>query len=113
MAYLASEQLDVSWLRQRQKHFLGSIKDSAAKLLHKKKLDDVISLNKIDKIYPLPKTGILIQEDFHPGIMQAVRYLNKDGGFFMRTIKLNPRVVDDWNSARQKFIMRLDFLEIE
>jgi hypothetical protein len=113
MAGLASEQLDVNWLRKRQKHFLRAIKDSAAKSLHKEKLDNFISFHKIDKVYLLPKTGILIQENFHSEIMRAVRYLNEDCGFCIRTVEIKPFVADDWNSTMGEFIMRLDFVAIQ
>jgi hypothetical protein len=114
MADLRFQTLDMAFLSKRHQHFLGYLTDQVAKDVHALKFNEFLSANAIsDKIIRLlPRSGILIDEDFPSQLIKAVRYLNNECGFSIRLLKAVPYVADTWKPDDAEFIMRLEFYDV-
>ena len=107
--------LHIAYLKKRRERFISTISNNVSQFLSTEKFDKFIDSNGItDKfIRLLPKAGILIDEDFPPQLMKAVRFLNNDCGFSIRMLKAEAFVAEDWRREKTDHFMRLDFVDIQ
>jgi hypothetical protein len=115
IADLSFQKLDLEAVNERRQHFMDAIIDKVAKHVHEQKFLRFIEQNKIaDKFLRLlPRSGIVIDEDFAPQLLKAIRYLNHDCGFSIRMIRINAFVAEDWKPDASEFLMRLDFVDVQ
>jgi hypothetical protein len=94
---------------------LKSIDDLVAKSLHADKFEKFIADNIIQDRFVriLPQTGLLMDEDFTPQLLKAVRYLNGHCGFSIRLIEIDAFVEDSWTKDSKDFKFRLDFVDVQ
>lgn len=87
--------------------------------LHKeftqKKFNDFMLDNRIDEkhIRILPKSGILMDEEFQPYLFKAVRYLNEVCGLSIKMIQIKAYVEESWSQDDISYLFRVNFEKIK
>ncbi|MDO8744915.1 MAG: hypothetical protein Q7J76_07400 [Candidatus Brocadiaceae bacterium] len=89
--------------------------DPIVQRIHKKKFNDFMSVNGIDDkfIRILPRSGILMDEEFQPYLLKAVRYLNEVCGFSIKMIQIKAYVKESWSQDDTSYLFRVDFVDIQ
>jgi len=109
------QHVDLAWVRRYHEGFLSSIDDDVAKSLHAEKFNAFITDNGIEDrfIRLLPKSGVIIDEEFKPQLLKAVRYLNGYCGFSIRLIQIETFVDEQWEPTMDDFLFRIDFVDVQ
>ena len=116
MADLAFQRLNIAFLTKRRKHFLDThILNAEMRDRHRRKFDEFVEKHQITNklIRLLPQAGILIDEGFPTQLVKAVRFLNHACGFSFRMLRIEAFVSKDWDVETEKYLMRLDFVDIQ
>lgn len=98
-------------LKDSRNKFVNWLGDPIAQRIHTKKFNDFMSANGINEkfIRILPKSGILMDEEFHPYLFKAVRYLNEVCGFSIKMIQTKAYVKESWTQDDTSYLFRVDF----
>lgn len=109
------QPVNFEWIKRYHEQFLSRIEDEAAKSLHKEKFSQFLDQNDIENqcIRILPRTGIVMDEDFKPQMLKAVRYLNGYCGFAIRLLQIEVYVDDSWSPSVDDYMFRIDFTDIQ
>ena len=97
------------------KRLRKQLSDPVAQNLHKKKYKEFISVNEIDEksIRFLKRSGLLMDEEFQPPLLNAVRFLNIECGFSIRMIQIKAYVQENWSLNDTPNLFRVDFVDIK
>ena len=106
-------QNPVDLLKDNRKKFVNWLDDPIAQRIHKKKFNDFMSVNGIDEkfIRILPRSGLLMDEEFQRYLFKAVIYLNEVCGFSIRMIQIKAYVKGSWSQDDTSYLFRVDFEE--
>ena len=108
------QEIDYEWIRFKFEQFLNTVQNGATQMLHESRFETFCTDNRIDSqhVRVLPRTGLLIDENYHPATLKAIRYLNDYCSFFLRLIELKAFVADEWETGMPEYYMRLDLVEV-
>lgn len=108
-------QNPMNLLKKSRNKFMKWLDEPIAQRVHKKKLNDFISANGIDEKFVriLPRSGILMDEEFQSPLLKTVRYLNEVCGFSIRMIQIEANVLESWSSNNASYLFRVDFVDIQ
>jgi hypothetical protein len=116
IADLDSQPISEEWIKaQREAYFLRKTKHRELQSMEvfidwvefRKKLPENLEFRVIEKY------GIIIDGKFPSKLIRAVKYLNERAGFCLRLIRAQAYVTEDFVSASEPHLMRLDFEEQE
>lgn len=115
IADLHYQPLTLAWVKNAHSDFVSKITDGTAQSLHQQKFDEFLDNNQIEDrfIRILPKTGVLMDEDFPSQLLKAVRYLNGYCGFSIRLLKIACFVEENWVKESDNFMFRMDFIDVQ
>ena len=115
IADLSCQDLDFDWVRKANEKFLNRFGNFGDRLFWQDPFNRFLDTNDIKnkKIHILPKSGIIMDEDFKPQLLNAVQYLNKCCGFSIRLIQVETFVTCDWNSNMEEYRFRMDFTDVQ
>ena len=115
IADLQFQDISFNWVRDYHEKFLNTISDEATKSIHSEGFGKFLESNDIKDrfIRILPRTGIIMDEDFKPQLLKAVRYMNEYCGFSIRLIQIEAFVDDNWHSHMTQYKFRIDFTDVQ
>ena len=110
IADLHFQPIDISWVRNHRNAFESKMKTDIRRTITNAKFEKFIDSNSLGDrfIRLLPKHGMLIDENFPPQMLKAVRYLNDCCGFSFQLLLIEAFVDDGWNPTQVDYIMRID-----
>lgn len=113
--YYEYYQNPLSLLNESHSKFLKWLNYPFAKNLHKDKYNKFISVNEIDEksIRLLKRSGLLMDEEFQPSLLNAVRYLNEECDFSIRMIQIKAYVQENWSLNDTPNLFRVDFVDVQ
>ncbi|NUO10007.1 MAG: hypothetical protein HUU08_15265 [Candidatus Brocadia sp.] len=102
-------------LKDSRNKFVNWLDDPIAQRIHTKKFNDFMLDNRIDEkhIRILPKSGILMDEEFQPYLFKAVRYLNEVCGLSIKMIQIKAYVEESWSQDDISYLFRVNFEKIK
>ena len=114
IADLSYQDVDLDWVIKANETFLNRFGCTGTQLSWRDQFNRFLETNDIKnkKVRILPKSGIIMDEDFKPQLVKAVRYLNECCGFWIRLIQIKAFVADDWNRNMGKYGFRMDFTDV-
>jgi hypothetical protein len=109
------QKIDLDWVKRAHGDFLSKIVDDVANPRHRRKFNQFLEDNAIADplVRILPRTGVLMDEDFAPQLLKAVRYLNGYCGFTIRLLRMEAFVDEAWSKDSEEFKFRLDFVDVQ
>jgi len=114
---LHNQTINTQWLINAQNRYLTSkgVTDSCAQDIENRKLRDYLLSKQLEDrhIHLLRNSGIIVDEDFKPQGLKAVRYLNEQCGFSIRLLRLDAFAAADWAFTQPMFRVRIDFVEVQ
>lgn len=114
---LSFQNIDRMWLEEKHSQYLARIhkKDKQTQQFELQKFKDYLTDNNLEDrhIRLIPRSGIIIDEDFTPAMLKAVRYMNEQCGCCIRLIQVSAFVAEGWKLRSSKFHLRLDFTEVQ
>jgi len=115
IADLHFQEVNLTWVKEYHQKFLSKISDQFAEHVQHYTFDKFITENGIEDrfVRVLPKSGVIMDEDFKPQLLKAVRYLNEYCGFSIRLIQIETFIADDWNKEMKEYIFRIDFTDVQ
>ena len=116
IADLSYQDVNLDWVKNyHQEKFLNTFSNPSTQSMQGVTFDGFPTTNNIkDKfVRILPKTGVIMDEDFKPQILKAVRYLNGYCGFSIRLIQIKTFVADDWKNQMEEYLFRIDFTDVQ
>jgi hypothetical protein len=115
IADLYYQPLTLTWVKDAHAAFVSTITDATAQRLHSEKFERFLESNRLQDrfIRMLPQTGVLMDEDFPPQLLKAVRYLNGYCGFSIRLLKIDCFVDETWVRGSDDFLFRMDFVDVQ
>jgi len=115
IADLQFQPVNLAWIREYHQGFIESIDSEAARKLHSDKFSKFLSANAIEDRFVrlLPKSGVIMDENFKPQILKAIRYLNGYCGFAIRLIQIETYVDDAWQEDMEDYLFRIDFVDVQ
>ena len=113
IADLSCQDINLDWVRKANEKFLSRFND-IDRLPSQDRFNQFLETNDVKNkdVHILPKSGIIMDEDFKPQLLKAVRYLNECCGFSIRLIQIKAFVADDWNRNMKKYGFRMDFTDV-
>ncbi|AXJ00355.1 hypothetical protein CYPRO_1090 [Cyclonatronum proteinivorum] len=108
------QDINIDYLNIHNDKYLAKIVNDTTRNILKRKYSNFIKVNNLTnkEIRLLPKSGLLIDEDFKTQLKKTVRYLNDYCGFSIQMIQIEAYVDTCWEKSWSKFKMRWDFIEI-
>lgn len=91
--------------------YLNKIINQTTRKILKEKFQNFLSRIEEKYIRVLPKSGIIIDENFKPQILKAIRYLNDECGFSIKPIQVEAYTEMAWKKM-DKYKIRVDFKEL-
>ena len=116
VADLSFQDVNLDWVKNYHKEkFLNTFANDATQSMQGEKFYDFLKTNNIkDKsVRILPKAGVIMDENFKPQFLKAVRYLNDYCGFSIRLIQIEAFVADDWHNKMEEYLFRIDFTDVQ
>ncbi len=110
IADLSCQDINLDWVQKANEKFLSKF-NNIDRLPWQDRFNNFLETNDIKNkdIHILPKSGIIMDEDFKPQFLKAVRYLNKCCGFSIWLIQIEAFVANAWNRNMEKYGFRMDF----
>ena len=89
IADLSCQDINLDWVRKANEKFLSRFND-IDRLPWQDRFNQFLETNDVKNkdVHILPKSGIIMDEDFKPQLLKAVRYLNECCGFSIRLIQI-------------------------
>ncbi len=101
-------------LEKNRKKFLKWLEGPVAINIYNKKYSEFISAHGINEKYirMQEKSGILMDEEFQPPLLEAVRYLNEVCNFSIQMIQIETYVQESWSPNNATYKFRIDFVDV-
>lgn len=117
IADLHYQKIDREWIiTQRLAHLRRKgVTDERDHLIELSEWEAYFEKNKIEDkhVHLIRNSGIIVDEDFKPQLLKAVRYLNEFCGFSIRLLRLDTFVAPDWIAGAAKYLARIDLIEVQ
>ena len=117
LADLHYQAINTDWLVAKRLAYLtnkGTTDEREHKTEERELREFLSDRNITDRhLHVIRNSGIIVDEDFKPQMLKAVRYLNEFCGFSIRLLRLAAYVAEDWSVAQTRYLMRLDVEELQ
>lgn len=111
------QKIDRKWIIDKRIQYLSrkGKTDERDHLIEKAEWEEYFIDNHIEDrhIRLIQNSGIIVDENYTPQLLKAVRYMNERCGFSIRMLRLDAFVADEWALSSQSYLMRIDIVEIQ
>jgi hypothetical protein len=117
IADLSYQVIDAEWLKTKIVEYLlrKKVVREQDHLIEKQSLEEYLTNNHITDrhLRLINNAGLIIDENFPPQMLQAVRYLNEHCGFSIRLLQIEAFVAEDWKPELPFYLVRIELTEIQ
>lgn len=111
------QQIDTKWIVRQRNSYIKRTKPKESRFISRdnRELKEYLrNFNINDRhIRLIRNAGIIVDEDFSPQMLKAVRYLNEFCGFSIRLLRMDTFVAKDWEPRSTFYYARIDLVEIQ
>lgn len=117
IADLSYQQVDRQWIVDQRIAYLKrkGVQDRREHESEARELTEYLDEMKIDNrhVRLIRNAGIIVDEQFKPQMLKAVRYLNEFCGFSIRLLRMDAFVAENWECGLSKYLARIDLVEVQ